>query len=115
MNKDLKLVLCFALIFLINALALYIHNRLNAFLYLLLVGVYVLLHCPPKRLGTAEALRKIFFDFSSNQAVLSWFFCVFAPIFLALYYLNFKLLLLNFALNTLLSSGIWWLKKQGVI
>ena len=109
-DKDMKFALCFALIFLINALALYTHNRLNAFLYLLLLGIYLFLYCPPKHF--VQSLRKLFFDFEVKQAVLSWVFCVFAPIFLALYYLNFKLLLLNFLLVALLSGGAWYLKNK---
>ena len=110
MNKDTKFVLCFSLIFLINALALYMHNRLNAFLYLLLLIMYLLLNCSPKRL--AQSLRKLFFNFNTRRTAWNWFFCVWAPVLLALYYLNFKLLLLNFSLNALLSGGAWRLKNK---
>jgi len=110
LSKDTKFALCFLLIFLINTLVLYTHNRLNAFLYALLLSIYIFLYCPPKRF--IPSLRKLFFNFETKQAVLSWFFCVFAPMFLALYYLNFKLLLLNFLLVALLSSGVWHLKNK---
>ena len=106
MNKDTKFVLCFSLIFLTNALALYVHNRLNALLYLLLLGVYLLLYCP----RLAPGLRKLFFN--SRQTAVNWFLCVYAPVLLALYYLNFELLLLNFALNVLLSVWAWRLKNK---
>ena len=115
MSKDIKLLCGFSLIFLINTLAMYIHNRFNAFLYIVLLAIYILLNCPAKRLDLPAALRKLFFNFNTKQAVLSWVFCVFTPIFFALYYLNFKLLLLNFALNILLAGGIWWLKNKEMI
>jgi hypothetical protein len=101
----------FVLLFGLNTLAVYTHNRLNAFIYLLLLLSYILLYSPDYW-RVAEGLRQIFFDFSSRQAVLSWFFWVFAPNLLALYYLDFRLLWANFGLDILLTGCLFYLQKK---
>ncbi|MDR1997377.1 MAG: hypothetical protein LBQ83_03550 [Candidatus Margulisbacteria bacterium] len=104
----------FGLLFLGNALAVYAHNRLNAFLYLLLLGGYILLHSPYARKGLdiRAGLRKIFFDFADNRTALNWFFAVFAANIFALYYLDFGLLLVNLGLDALLTGCLLFLAKN---
>ena len=83
------------MIVLFNTLAVFYHNRLNAFIYLFLVGCYVGLKNLPR--------------FWRDRLII-----VFAPNIFALYYLDFKLLFVSLAADILL-LGIWvYLERKGV-
>ena len=85
--KNRNVLAVFGLIVLFNTLTVFCHNRLNAFIYLALVGCYVWL----------KSLPRLWRD----RLII-----IFAPNVFTLYYLDFKLLFVSLAADALL-LGVW--------
>jgi predicted membrane protein len=86
-------VALFILILLANFFALFLHNRLNAFLYVLLAAGYALLEGAPRD----WRLRLIF---------------IFAPQLFALYYGDFRLLWMALTADAVLTGGLLYCEKK---
>ncbi|MDR2431701.1 MAG: hypothetical protein LBD99_05565 [Candidatus Margulisbacteria bacterium] len=80
-------------IFLVNFCALFLHNRLNAFLYALLAAGYALLEGLPRDWRP----RLIF---------------IFAPQLFALYYGDFRLLWVALTADAVLAGGLFYCEKK---